>query len=437
MKTIFIIFILAFLFRFGLSFLVHHPDLNNHADWGTRFFQYGPSKFFSPDANVWNFTWPNQPPGTIYMFAGVRKLYELVFSGLSYLHFQVHIFPGSTLLYLELNLYSAILKLPAELADLGIAFIIYKIIFQLVKNEKKKRKLALIGSLIFLFNPVVWYNSAVWGQYDAVINFFALLAFYLLEKRKLNWALFLFAISIYTKASLLIFAPIFLTIVIRQKYEIKEYLKALLITGLVIGGITLPFSQGEPFSWLLKLFREKVFVDQLHSISANAFNLWGAVNGIHAAPQLFPETTPLLGLTYQYWSYILFTIFYLPALILVYKRQDLKSVIWSLAIAGLSSFMLLTNMHERYLYPLFPYFSILVVLIPELYANYMAISLVSLLNLYNFWFIPLIPTLVSFMTAKDNLAARILSGINFLLFIFFYMRFVRYNFINGGDETQN
>lgn len=420
--------VIAFLFRFGISFLAHHPDLNNHADWGIRFFQYGPSKFFSPDANVWNFTWPNQPPGTIYMFAGVRKLYEGVFGVLSFLHFKLHVFPGSLLLYLELNLYNALLKLPAELADLGIAYLIYKIVLGLFKGDGNGKKLALISAAIFLFNPLVWYNSAVWGQYDSVINFLALLSFYLLMQRKLSFSLLAFCLSLYIKASLLIFAPIFLVVAIRQKYKVREYISAILLPLLVIGGITLPFSRGEPFSWLFNLYKNKVFVDQLHSISANAFNLWGAVNGIHIAPQLYPEATPLLGLTYQYWSYIVFAVFYLYALFIAYKKQDSKSVIWVLAIAAFSSFMLLTNMHERYLYPLFPYFTILVVLLPEMYANFAAISIINLLNMYNFWFTPKVPGLESYMLAGNNLFPRILSGINFILFLFLYFRFVKYNF---------
>jgi Gpi18-like mannosyltransferase len=302
---------------------------------------------------------------------------------------------------------------------------ICKIIKSLVKGEK----LGLIGAIIFLFNPVVWYNSAVWGQYDSVINLFALLSLYLLMRKKLTFALLAFALSLYIKASLLIFAPIFLIIAMRQKYSVNKYLTALVVSIIAIAAITLPFSRGEPFSWLFNLYKDRVFVDQLHSITANAYNLWGAVNGIHAAPQLFPESTPFLVLTYQIWSYIIFTIFYIPSLILAFKKQDTKSVVWALAIGAFSSFMLLTNMHERYLYPLFPYFTILVVIVPELFANYAAVSLVSLINMYNFWFVPFILGLAEFMTAKENLASRYLSGINFALFIFFYLRFIRYNFV--------
>ena len=74
------IFAVALLFRVVLAFGAWHPDLNNHVDWGIRFFQYGPSKFYAPESNVWNYTWPNQPPGTTYVFAGVRKIFESSFN---------------------------------------------------------------------------------------------------------------------------------------------------------------------------------------------------------------------------------------------------------------------------------------------------------------------------------------------------------------------
>lgn len=421
MKKIIFWVTIAFLFRFVISFVAWHPDLRNHADWGVRFYQYGASGFFSPDANVWSFTWPNQPPGTVYMFAGVRKLYEAVFTSLSFLHFKVHIFPGSWLLYLEQNLYPALLKIPAVLADLGIAFLIHKLVVKITG----KKKLSLIAAGVWLANPVSWYNSAVWGQYDAVVNFLALLSLYYLMGKKLFRAVLLFALSIYTKASLLIFAPIFLTVAFRQKYSAGSWLRSLLAVFAVIGIITLPFSQGEPFGWLYNLYQGKVFTHQLQVITANGFNIWAALTGIHEQPQ----TLPFLGLTYQYWSYLLFAVFYFPCLWAVSKKQDIKTVVWSLAAASFVSFMLLTNMHERYLYPLFPYFTILAVVYSELIWNYAASSLINLLNLYNFWWAPFIPGLEQFMSVRDRLAPRVLGGTAFAVFIFFYMRFIKLNFL--------
>lgn len=416
MKTIFKVLFAAFIVKLVVSFLVWHPDVNNHVDWGIRFWQYGPAKFYS--ANVWSFTWPNQPPGTIYMFAGVRKLYEVVFEFFSYLHFSLKVFPGSILLYFEQNLYPALTKLPAILADLGIAYLIYKIVTVELGSGKR---VGVIGAVVFLINPVTWYNSTVWGQYDSVINFLSLLAFYLLLKKKLIPAVLAISISLYIKASLLIFLPVFAVVALKQKYDLKKWVGAIATTFVVIGFITLPFSRSEPFTWLFNLYKDKVFTNQLQVITANAFNIWAFITGINEQPQALP----FLGLTYQYWSYILFALFYIPILIFVYKKQNFKSIVWSLALVAFSSFMFLTNMHERYLYPLFPYLTILVAMSQIGNWYYWFISFISLLNLYNFWWVPRIFLLVDFLSRNSRLAPRILGAVNFLLFVFLFVRFFR------------
>lgn len=158
-KKILLIFLVALIFRAFLAFVVWHPDLNSNADWGVRFFQYGPARFYAPESNVWNFTWPNQPPGTIYMYAGVRKLFELVFNIFWTINVKIPAFPSVIITLFESNLYPALLKLPAILSDLGIAYLIYK----LVRENSKHKERGIIAAAIFLFNPIIWYNSSVWG----------------------------------------------------------------------------------------------------------------------------------------------------------------------------------------------------------------------------------------------------------------------------------
>lgn len=414
MKKLLYIFVIAFLFRAALAFLVWHPDVNNHVDWGIRFWDYGPAKFYS--ANVWSFTWPNQPPGTMYLFAGVRKLFEFVFSIFWFINIKVPLFPSNIMYYLETNLYPALLKLPSILADLGIAYIIYKFL-----EGIDKKKLGVLGAVIFLANPVVWYNSAVWGQTDAVVNFFAILAFYLLLRRKLTIAAVALAFSFYIKASLLIFLPIFLIVAIKQKHKIVEIVKALSLPLILVGILTLPFSQGDPFGWLYKIFTEKVFTQQLQVITANAFNIWASLTGIHEQPH-----TLLLGpLSYKTWGTLLFGLTLVPTLYFVWKKQNLKRVFWALSIVSFSSFMLLTNMHERYLYPFFPVFTIIAVYDMKLLPVYWGISGIHLINLYNFWWTPKIQPVMDLLSAGNRVAPRILGLINLGFFVSVFSRFLR------------
>jgi Gpi18-like mannosyltransferase len=413
-KKLLAIFVSAFIFRLILSFITWHPDVNNHIDWGIRFWQYGPAKFYP--ANVWSFTWPNQPPGTIYIFAAIRKVYEAVFDFFWWININIPIFPSGIITFFESNLYPALLKLPGVLADLGIAYLIF-IFFK----KSGKEKVGLFGAALFLFNPVIWYNSAFWGQTDSIINFLALFGFFLLLERKLIWATLALVLSFYIKASLLIFLPIFVIIAIRQRYKLSEYIKAISYSLAPIALLTLPFSGGEPFGWLIALYKDKVFTQQLQVITANAFNLWAAVAGIHERPH-----TLLLGpLTYQTWGLILFAFSYIPALYLVFKKQDIKSVVWALAIASFASFIFLTNMHERYLYPLFPYLTMLTALGSVSLLLYWLVSLISLVNLYNFWWVPRIESLVNVLSFGDRLMPRLLGASATAIFIYLYVSFLR------------
>lgn len=412
MRTLTKILFTFFVLRFALSFLTWHPDVNNHIDWGIRFWQYGPEQFYK--ANVWSFTWPNQPPGSIWLFAAVRKIFEAVFAFFWFINVNIPLFPSGIITFFESNLYPALLKLPAVLADIGIAWLIYKIF-----AAEAKEKIGIFGAAVFLLNPASWYNSTIWGQTDSVVNFFGLLAFVLLLKKKLLWAVAALLGSFYIKASLLLFLPIFIVVVLRQRYKSGHLLAGLGIPLLAVGILTLPFSQSEPYTWLFNLYKDKVFTQQLQVITANAFNIWAALTGIHERPhELF-----LGPLTYKVWGWLLFGLSALPALWLVFKKQDKTSIFWSLTIVSFSAFMLLTNMHERYLYPLFPVFTILAADNRKLLPLYVAASGIHLVNLYNFWWFPKVEVLVSLLAAWDRLLPRILGLVTFLLFVFLYRHF--------------
>jgi len=416
MKNIKKVLLFAFIFRLLLIFLKWHPDLNNHIDWGIRFWQYGSRLFFAPQSNVWNFTWPNQPPITILTFALIRKLFEAIFSFFWFLNIKIPFFPSNLIHFLESYLYAGLLKLPSILSDLGIGYLIYKIF-----KDEKKEKVGIVASLVYLFNPVVWYNSAIWGQTDAFINFFALLAFYLLLKRKLIPAVFSLVISLYIKVSLAIFIPIFIVVALKQKYEFKKYLYSFLISLSFIGIISFIFSGSEPFSWLINLYKDRILGQQLQVITANAFNIWASIAGINERPQ-----TLLLGpISFQTWGLVLFLLSYLPIIYMVFKKRDLKTIIFSLAICSISSFMLLTNMHERYLFPFFVYSTIVVFWNKKLLPIYIAVSLINFLNLYNIWWFPRSETIINFLTFSDKIMPRVLGFINFLLYIILYKSYLR------------
>ncbi len=410
------IFILALLLRLLLAPVVFHPDLSNHMDWGIRFFSYGPSKFYSPESNVWNYTWPNQPPGTIIIFAIIRKIYELIFNLFWQINISLPLFPSSVILLIENHLYSVLLKLPAIFADIGIAYLIYNFLIKLGYPKKAK-----LGAALFLFNPVIWYNSSVWGQTDSIINFFFLLALWFLFNNRPVFSLFSVLSSVYVKVSLAIFSPIFLVLFLNKKFSLKQVGISLFVSVSCFALITLFFSYPkEPIVWLFNLYSKNVLTNQLQVITANAFNFWGIFEGV----QPRPHSLFLGPLTYRDWGLLAFTAFYALFIYWVLKKPKETVAIWAMAIVSFFSFMFLTNMHERYLYPLFPYLTILAMQDKKIVPIFISVSFTHLLNLYHLWWVPKIEFLESVYSAFDSLLPRLLSLANlFLLFkIFVFWR---------------
>ncbi|KKQ95765.1 MAG: hypothetical protein UV74_C0013G0372 [Candidatus Woesebacteria bacterium GW2011_GWB1_43_14] len=404
------IFLFAFLFRLIFAFWIWHPDLNNHIDWGIRFWDYGAKGFYAPESNVWNYTWPNQPPGTIIIFAFIYKLFKFIFSFFWFLNIKIPLFPSLVMLFLEDRLYPALLQLPAILSDLGMAYLIYKILVKW-KNVQTAR----FGAILFLFNPIIWYNSAVWGQTDATVNFFGLLALYFLLNKKLTKSLLAIAISLYIKVSLAIFLPLFAIVIVRQRHKVINIVKSLSFPVLIILGVTLFFStKVDPATWLYNIYTKKVLTEQLQVITANAFNLWAALTGIHEQPHILK----LGPLSYQYWGMVLTGLVLAPIFWKLWRNQDKENIFWSFVLLAFSVWMFKTNMHERYLYPLFPYLTILVARDRKLLPIYWSLSGINLLNLYNFWWVPKVDLLVGFLSFGNRVMPRILGLINLVIFVY-------------------
>lgn len=416
MKKFWIFIVGLFLFRVILAFGPHHPDLWNHMDWGERFFQYGAEGFYAPDANVWDFTWPNQPILTIYLYAAIWQLYNFIFSIFWKINIAIAIFPSIIITFFEQSLYKALLKLPSIIADFGIAYYIY-LILKGSKNDTKSENLGKLGAILFLINPVVWYNSAVWGQTDGVINFLGLASFYNLNKRQYLKSMGLLLMSLLLKISLLIFVPIYVLILFKQKADLRKVLWAGLISFFVALLLAFPFSgKRDPISFLYWLYSEKVMGQQLQVITANAINIWAGVTGIYEQP----HTLKFIIFSYQYWGYLLFGVFVIPIIYKLYKSKNEDYLYWILAITSFSSFMFLTNMHERYLFPLFPYLTLLAVKYKKLYPILIITSFINLINLYHLWWVPQIDLIIQILSTGDRLIPRILGFVLFGVYLWLY-----------------
>jgi len=156
------IFLTGFLIR---MVFVPNPgfeaDMSFWKSWGLAPYDHG---------IVWSMfnTNNNYPTPFAYLLWMVTGIYSLFASPHNFNEF----WGNTNLLFLTL------MKLPAVLADLGIAFVIFNIP-KLVKRtgfQHIPQSLATVCATLYLFSPIAIFDSAVWGQVDSLGVFLFLCA---------------------------------------------------------------------------------------------------------------------------------------------------------------------------------------------------------------------------------------------------------------------
>lgn len=191
--------------------------------------------------------------------------------------------------------------------------------------------------------------------------------------------------------------------------------------------IALPFKLDgfTSFHWLWYMYTNRVLVRQGSMLNGNAFNLWALIFSIDFTKS---EFTKVFGLSYQLIGRILFILSLIPICLKFIKTKlTISSLFSALVLSAFSCFIFMTNMHERYLYPIFPLISILL-FIPKTkfnLKNLIILSVVHFLNLYNLWFYPQIHLLKNILIFNNFLTCRFLSAILVFIYIKYFIDYLR------------
>lgn len=263
----------------------------------------------------------------------------------------------------SLNLFSTIVlyKIPAIISDLITGFLIYKI----VKNRKGE-KLGLLGALIYIFNPAILYNSALWGQVDSFVALFSTLTIYLLPKNYLLSAITL-AIGTVIKPQAAFLMPLIFVLFWKNKYKFTDLLKYCLV-GLTIFVLAfIPFwNDNNLFNFILN--RLSASANQYPYTAVNAFNFWGIFGQ-------WKEDTVYT----QFGGYLVFLISFV---FFSKKLWNVKNFDYILAsITFVFTFLFFTRFHERHLLPVFAPLAIISTLDLAFIVPYIALSLTYIANL--------------------------------------------------------
>ncbi len=245
-------------------------------------------------------------------------------------------------LSLDSNLFSLIIRLPAILADIAIAWFAYK----LAKKHLEKHTAVLLAGVL-LFAPALIVGSAGWGKLDSIFVLPAVAALYLLSQDKKIAASLLWAVSFMCKVQALMIAPVFLYVFLGDLFRKGTFKKALLQTVCslpAIMGVYLLIAAPVAGGQSLLYWVAQSFQTINGNASVNAFNFMGLFGGDSAG-----ATDKLLFFDYSTLGLLAIGIFIVTGAILYIKLRDKKQCFLLAAILSVGIFTFAYGMNEGHI----------------------------------------------------------------------------------------
>jgi Gpi18-like mannosyltransferase len=245
-----------------------------------------------------------------------------------------------------------LMKLPATVADLGIALV-------LAFALRKRPGWAIAGAAAFLLHPAVIDLSAWWGQYEPIYLLAALISVVLAIEKRPNWAAVAIAVSLMTKPQAVAFVIPFAAGFLATGGW-RGLLRAAAIGAVTIAVLWLPFvMSGGPANYLRNLgeYQGQIF----NYLSLRAWNLWWLVQGGLAGDRFVRDDLAVLGpVTARNVGYALAGLLNLVIAAAIIIRPSSRTLILGLTASVLVVFTFATQMHERYAYGAVVFLALLV-----------------------------------------------------------------------------
>ncbi|HET7676489.1 MAG TPA: phospholipid carrier-dependent glycosyltransferase [Candidatus Limnocylindrales bacterium] len=389
--------IIAYVLLPGSGF---ETDIASFAGWARRLAETGPGTFYATAG------FADYPPAYLYVLWLLASAADLL----------------STTTGLDAyRLTVGLLKVPPMLADIGVAYLLYRLTREWRAGRADAERLGLTAAGLYLLNPVSWYDSAIWGQVDAVGALVMLLAIGLLARGHSEGAAAAAVLAGLVKPQFgIVMAPLVAVVLLRRHllrpgsgpvpsgrsgllagWLVEEQGPWRLVSSAAVGLLTM-LAVLVPFR--LDLFS---FVRLMAGtaggypfLTVNAYNPWALVGVAGSEPLAFgglwsqlPDTVPLLGPVHGVVvGTVLLGLGFLLGLSHLALRDDRRALVLTAVFLSLAFFMLPTRVHERYLFPVFAFLPLLAVDDRRWRWALVALAGGSLINLHAILTIPLYGT---------------------------------------------
>ncbi len=282
--------------------------------------------------NPWNrayeVTDANYPPGALLFFELIGRCYRAL--GLS-----------------DAQSLRIALKLPNVIFDLVGGGVLFAIAARFVDARQ-----ALWAAVLYDANPAIIYNSSLWGQNDSITTVTALIAIWCMiaQRRVAAWVILAFAVL--NKPPVVVFAPLFMMeALVQPDADARRRAVRQTILG-IAGAIVCGYLVAAPFYTDRSVWGVYTRMIGWYGIgsalypfnSANAFNLYALFGDFFQS-----DAVPIGFLPLRDWAH--FTFVAIAAIIVLrYTRiRDQRAVLEATYLLMLGFFLVLTEMHERYL----------------------------------------------------------------------------------------
>ncbi len=391
--TLLILLVAGFALRLFVAYVLlpqsgFRNDMASFSAWAVRMAAVGPAGFYETGV----FT--DYPPAYMYVLWGlgeIAKFFEPI-TGISPIR--------------------PLVKVPGMVADIGVAWLIYLIGTRFLGDHPPVRwlgsgaRIGLIGAAVYLFNPGTVFNSAVWGQMDAVGAFVLLAGLYALGRGWTEAAGVAAVLALLIKFQFGWLIPIVLVVGLKRHLfgrssdpalaSRPDPVRILSSAAASFGTMVLvlfPFGMrilptGDPATGIIDKFLAAT--QTYKGLSINALNWWrNPFTGIWDVQQWGSDQTVVFtvggdgaGVTTAMVGVFLFGLAAVLALVAVARRDDMTGLLLGALTMAVAFFALPTRVHERYLFPALALAAPMVGTAVRWAVAYVGLSALFFLNVY-------------------------------------------------------